>query len=174
MSVLNGLFRVANRLFPAKVAYAHCDIPCGIYDPHTAQLAALTIIRMNQLMEGLARPGADASEQEQRAHASTLGRYVATKEDHAELCKKELRILWGDYFTPQHVQENPQLHELFYNAMKLASRTRQQNDMEAAQQLLSNVQDIAGVFWKTKGAELHRRPSLSPAGGELVYPVPQG
>lgn len=173
MSVANGLLKLANRLFPSRVAYAHCDIPCGIYDPHSAQLAALTVIRMNQLIQGLAKPGPSASDQERETYASALSRYIATKEDHAELCKKELRILWGDYFTPQHLQQHPQLHELFFNAMKQASRARQQNDLKAAQDLLGAVQEIAKIFWETKGAELHRRPSLTPAGGELVYPVPK-
>ena len=171
MSLLNGVFNLLNRVFPTKVAYAHCDIPCGIYDPHLAQIAALTVVRMNQLIEGLTRPAADASPEEQDAYVAAMNRYIATKEQHAELCKQELRILWGDYFRPEHIQQYPDLHDRFFGAMKLASRAKQNNDMQAAQDLLSAVQGIAETFWKTKGAEVSRQPSRQTAGGELVYPA---
>ncbi len=172
MTLARRLVGLAHRVFPIQVAYAHCDIPCGIYDPHMAQLAALTTIRMNQLIAGLAVPGHTATPQEQAAYAAAVGRYVAVKEEHAELCKKELRVLWGDYFRPEHVQQNPGLHEQFFSAMKLASRVRQTNDMQAAQDLLKSVQGIAEVFWKTKGANVTRQPSRQgAAGGELVYPA---
>ncbi|MBI4200459.1 MAG: superoxide dismutase, Ni [Chloroflexi bacterium] len=172
MSLARGMFHFAHRLFPAKVAYAHCDIPCGIYDPHLAQLAALTVIRMNQLIQGLKRPGPGAPPQEVDAYNAELGRLVAVKEHHAEVCKQELRIFWGDYFKPEHLQQVPDLHDKFWKAMKLASTTRQKNDLKAAQDLLATVQDIAEAFWKTKGAQVRRQPSRQTAGGELVYPAP--
>ena len=172
MSLLNGLSRLVNRAFPVKVAYAHCDIPCGIYDPHLAQIAALTTVRMNQLIQGLTAPAADASAEEREAFVGAIGRYVAVKEEHSELCKRELRILWGDYFRPEHVEQHPDLHERFFSAMKLASRVRQNNDMQAAQDLLAAVQGIAETFWTTKGATTTRQPSRQgAAGGELVYPA---
>ncbi|MFC1935372.1 superoxide dismutase, Ni [Chloroflexota bacterium] len=171
MSVLNTAFKVVNGIFPAKRAYAHCDIPCGIYDPHLAQLSALTVVRMNQLIQSLSKPGPDASAEERETYFSSLSRYVAVKEQHAELCKHELRILWGDYFRPEHVQQYPDLHERFFNTMKLASRARQQNDMQAAQDLLTAVQGIAEIFWTTKGAGVSRQPSRQSTGGELIYPV---
>ena len=171
MSLLSVFGRVVDRLTLTKVAYAHCDVPCGIYDPHAAQLAALTVVRMNQLIEALEAPGADASAQDRAAYVASLGRYVATKEQHAELCKSEIRVLWGDYFRPEHVQEHTDLHERVFNVMKLGSRARQNNDMQAAQDLLTAVQGIAEIFWKTKGAETSRQPSRQTAGGELVYPA---
>lgn len=170
MFLFKSTFAGVNRLFQAKVAHAHCDIPCGIYDPHLAQLAALTVIRMNQLIEGLTPPAADASPGERAAYVAGLGRYVAVKEEHAELCKKELRILWGDYFKPEHVQQYPDLHDRFWDAMRLASAARQKNDMDTAQKLLAAVHGIAEMFWKTKGATPVRQPSRQTAGGELVYP----
>ena len=164
--------RIVHRAFSTQIAYAHCDIPCGIYDPHLAQLAALTTIRMNQLIAGLAVPAAGATPQEQAAYAAAVSRYVAVKEEHAELCKKELRVLWGDYFRPEHVQQNSDLHEQFFSAMKLASKVRQNNDMPAAEDLLKAVQGIAEVFWKTKGSNVSRQPSRQGAvAGELVYPT---
>lgn len=154
------------RQFILKPAHAHCDIPCGIYDPHLAQIAALTVVRMNQLIEALDETAGVA------AYSAALSRYVAVKEEHAELCKKELRILWGDYFKPDHLEKLPDLHERFWESMRLASTARQKNDLEGAQKLLEAVQSIAEAFWKTKGSETKRRPSgQGPVGGELVYPV---
>lgn len=159
------------RHLPAEEASAHCDIPCGIYDPHMAQIAALTIIRMNQLASGLTPPGNNASKEELDNYHSLLARYTVVKEQHAELCKHELRILWGDYFKPNHLEQFPELHNLFWDAMRLASTARQGLNMEASQQLLANVQQIAEIFWKSKGATVRRQPSMQTAGGELVYPV---
>ena len=170
MPLTKTLFSVAMRMLPAQTVHAHCDIPCGIYDPHTAQLAALTTIRMNQLINDLANQNIPAEQKQAR-----LARYVATKEHHAELCKQELRVLWGDYFRPEHLQQYPNVHDLFFGAMKLASRVRQEANLQAAQELLARTQEIAEIFWKSKGAATRRQPSLQGAvGGELVYPVPQG
>ncbi|MBI4299478.1 MAG: superoxide dismutase, Ni [Chloroflexi bacterium] len=174
MSLLDGVFRIVHRAFPPRIAHAHCDIPCGIYDPHLAQIAALSVLRMNQLIEALPKPGPNPSPQERQTYVSQLSRYIKVKEEHAELCKHELRILWGDYFKPEHVQQYPDLHNLFFNAMKTASKNRQEINMAAAQELLVTTQKIAEVFWKTKGADIRRQPSLQTAGGELVYPVPKG
>jgi len=154
---------------PRKI-HAHCDIPCGIYDPHTAQIAALTVIRMNQLIQELAKPTAVGTK-EMDTYTQQMSRYAQVKEEHAEVCKRELRILWGDYFKPDHLKQYPDLHTLFWDAMKLASKTRQEVNLDAAQQLLTKVQQIAEVFWKSKGAEIRRQPSLQNAKGELVYPV---
>ena len=174
MRLVNGMFKVMDRVFPTKVAYAHCDIPCGIYDPHLAQIAALTTVRMNQLIQELPKPGTNAPHEEVEAHDAKLARYIAVKEHHAELCKQELRILWGDYFKPEHVQQHPQTHSLFWDAMKLGSKVRQEISMDAAKQLLDKVQAIADVFWQTKGVETRRQPSSQTGGGELVYPVAKG
>lgn len=156
-----------------KTVHAHCDIPCGIYDPHAAQIAALSIIRMNQLIEELPKPGAQPTPAERDTYVSKLARFTKVKEDHAEICKHELRVLWGDYFTPEHTQKFPELHTLFWEAMKLASKARQNIDLQASQDLLAKVQKIAELFWKSKGAEIKRQPSMQKSGGELVYPVGQ-
>jgi len=155
-----------NFLYPARKVHAHCDIPCGIYDPHQAQIAALTAVRMNQLIKDL--PNEDSNEVKAK-----LVRYVNIKEEHAELCKKELRILWADYFKPEHVEKHPELHDLFWKAMKTASKTRQEISLEVSEDLLETVRKIAEIFWSTKGAETKRQPSLQASGGELVYPISQ-
>ncbi len=157
----------------ARIVFAHCDIPCGIYDPHLAQVSVLTIIRMNQLIAELPKPGPQTTPEERDAYVHKLSRCTAIKEEHAELCKRELRVLWGDYFTPDHLNAYPELHTLFWETMKLASKVRQEVNLQAAQDLLVKVQKITEIFWKTKGAEIRRQASLQKSGGELVYPSPK-
>src|SRR4030042_1149651 len=91
--ILSRAFAVLNRLLPAEEANAHCDIPCGIYDPHPAQIAAQTVLRMNQLIEQLQLPAGNGSKVEHDAYHNTLSRYIAIKEQHAELVKRELHNL---------------------------------------------------------------------------------
>ena len=152
MNVIKTVFGLINRIMPTEPGYAHCDIPCGIYDPHAAQIAALSTVRMNQLIDGMDPPSPDMSPNDRVAAVSALSRYVAEKERSAEQCKHELRIIWGDYVKPNHVADHPDIHEKFIGAMRLASAVRQNNGLQAAEDLLKAVQDVAEVFWKTKGA----------------------
>ncbi|HLY77586.1 MAG TPA: superoxide dismutase, Ni [Thermoplasmata archaeon] len=165
----------ANRLLDAVVApravYAHCDIPCGIYDPHEAQIAALTVLRMDQLISELTAPGADAKPEDRMAYVSKLARYTAVKEQHSEKVKQEVRVIWGDYFTPDHAKQYPQAHEMVWKILKQASKTRQGTALGDAQELVKAVQEFAELFWKTKGAQTKRSPSMQKSGGEIVYPV---
>ena len=163
---------ILDALRPPLSVYAHCDIPCGIYDPHEAQISALTVLRMTQLIGELPKPGAGAKAEELEAYHAKLSRYVAVKESHSERVKSELRILWGDYFTPDHVKTFPTLHESFWKAMKAASKTRQSTAGADAQELLGQVHAIAEIFWKSKGAATKKVPSMQKSGGEIVYPVP--
>ncbi|HXG35939.1 MAG TPA: superoxide dismutase, Ni [Dehalococcoidia bacterium] len=163
--VLRSLIAAFKRLFSVEEAHAHCDIPCGIYDPHLAQIAALSVIRMVQLIEQLPNTS-DAANQH------LLSRYTAVKEEHAELVKKEVRIIWGDYFKPEHLEKYPDLHKTVWNIMKLGSKARQEINMQASQDLLAEVQRFAEAFWDSKGAATRRQPSLQTVGGELVIPSP--
>ena len=171
MFLKDTMVKIANHLLPAKTALAHCDIPCGIYDPHAAQIAALSTVRMNQLIDGMEPPSPDMEPADRLAAVAKLSRYVAEKERSAEQCKHELRIIWGDYVKPNHVADNPDIHEKFIGAMRLASAVRQNNGLQAAEDLLAAVQEIAEVFWKTKGANTTRQPSRHAVGHELVYPA---
>jgi nickel superoxide dismutase len=155
------LIRLIDRVAPPETVSAHCDIPCGIYDPHAAQIAALTVLRMNQLMEQ-----ADPSD---KAGSNSYGRYVTVKEEHAEICKKELDILWHDYFKPEHLEKYPDLHTTFWNATKLASKCKQSFDAAAATELLATTNQIAEIFWETKGVPTRKAGSNQAVGGELVY-----
>jgi nickel superoxide dismutase len=134
----------------AQKAQAHCDIPCGIYDPIAAKIAAQTVQKMVQRIQALEHPAANADAAAGHAYANTLARYVTVKEEHAEVVKKELRILWTDYFRPEHIQAHPDLHTTFWNAEKLAGRNKQNVDMAAARELVATVDRISQVFWSTK------------------------
>src|SRR3990170_3257534 len=168
MSLLRPLLRTLDGLLPPRRVHAHCDIPCGIYDPHLAQVGALTVIRMNQLIEALQKPADGASKLDQDRYENSLARYVAVKEEHAELVKREVRVIWGDYFKPEHLEKHPDLHSTVWNIMKLGSKVRQEVNLQAAQDLLAEVQKFAEIFWTTKGASVQRQPSRTPAGGEVV------
>jgi nickel superoxide dismutase len=169
--LLRSSLRLLDRLSPPPAVHAHCDIPCGIYDPHLAQIAALTCIRMNQLINELEAPTLDAPADARKKFLNSYGRYVATKEEHAELVKREVRIIWGDYFKPEHLEKHKDLHATVWNILKLASKVRQNVDLQAANDLLAEVQKFSEAFWATKDAKTAKVPSRTPAGGELVVPA---
>jgi nickel superoxide dismutase len=171
-SLVDRVFGALDRVAPPDVAYAHCDIPCGIYDPHAAQIAALTVVRMVQLMQGLAQPDANSAKDAWDTYGMQIARYAAVKEEHARICEHEIIILWTDYFKPEHLAKHSDLHDVVWKAAKLTSTVKQQINMDAAQQLLAATQQIAEIFWDTKGVQTKRQPSnQGQVGGELVYPV---
>ena len=119
--------------------FAHCDIPCGIYTPEPAQTAALTVIRMVEKLQE-----ADIKD----LHG--ISRFTQVKEEHAQICKEQLLILWTDYFKEEHLQTFPNLHEIFWKAAKLCSKAKQEVNMETAQALKTAVDEIAGIFKKAE------------------------
>lgn len=122
-----------------RVAYAHCDIPCGIYDPKPAQIAAATVLKMVQKLGELPKDD-----------QNNFVRMVWTKEEHARKCKEELLILWTDYFKPEHFEKYPDLTDKILAACKLCSANKQNIDEEHATQLVKAVDEIAEIFNKTK------------------------
>ena len=165
---MRKLLKLAFYLFPQTKAYAHCDIPCGIYDPHNAQVAAHTVIRMTTLINELKASSKEPSFEERKRIISQVARLTKVKEEHAELVKHEVRILWGDYFKEEHLKEYPNLHEKVFKIMKLASKVKQEVSIDAASELLSLVQEFAEIFFKTKGVEPVRVKTVYPTGGEIV------
>ena len=130
-------------------AEAHCDIPCGIYDPVSAKIAAQTVQKMVLRMQNLEVPAANADADARHAYGNTLSRYATVKEEHAEICKRELTILWADYAWP-NMPTGFDLHGSFNSALKLAGRCKQNVDMAACEELVSAVDNIATAFWATK------------------------
>ena len=138
------------RWLPVKEAHAHCDIPCGIYDPIAAKIAAQTVLKMVMRIQALEYPQG-GSDEEHTTYRNSLGRYVVVKEQHAELVKHEVDILWHDYFKPEHLEKYPDLHTTVWDTTKLASTNKQNVDLDAARRLVESVDKIADAFWATKG-----------------------
>lgn len=140
MKLLNYLIK----LLPTKPIYAHCDIPCGIYDPHNAQLASQTVLKMVQKINELPKENPTIVDR------NNFVRMVKVKEEHAELCKKEVLILWTDYFKEEHLEDFPNLHDLVWKTTKLCSENKRGVDEGKAQELIEAVDKIAEVFNQTK------------------------
>jgi nickel superoxide dismutase len=157
------------KILPLKEAFAHCDIPCGIYDPHQAQLAAHTVIRMTQLLSEIKRdnPSTGSGQGETKAEHD-IARMTHVKEEHSIIIEEELETLRNDYFKEEHFKQYPNLNGLFVKTLKLVGKARQNIDMMAAQEVLTGVQEIAEVFFKTKGVVPVRVKSIYPTGGEIV------
>jgi nickel superoxide dismutase len=165
--MLYGLLSKIDRLVGFKRAEAHCDIPCGIYDPHQAQVAALTVIRMLDLMADLT----NAQKTPTLEYHNSISRQIAVKEEHAELVKREVRVIWGDYLKQEHLDKYPELPGLVHKIMQLGSKCRQGVSRETAMELLAAVNRFAEIFWETKGIATKRVKAPYKPGEEIVYPV---
>ena len=119
-----------------RPVYAHCDLPCGVYDPAQARIEAQSVHEMQKKFEGL--------DQENKWRA------VFIKEERAELVKHHLWVLWTDYFKPEHVEKYPNLHELFWQATKQAGQCKKSVDPADGQKLLDQIDEIANIFAETK------------------------
>lgn len=133
------------KFLPASPVYAHCDVPCGIYDPHQAQLACKTVLTMVQKINDLKVPSDDAKN-EWKEYENSLTRMILVKEQHAQLCKSEVLMLWTDYFKPEHLRKFPQLHELVWRTAKLCSENKRVVDETKALELTDAVNQIAEIF----------------------------
>lgn len=142
-------------IIPTVTAEAHCDIPCGIYEPTPAKIAAMTVLRMTLQIGELHPPSGFPLKFDiaaMKALANSMSRRIVVKEQHAELCKKELLILWTDFFKPEHLQKFPQLHDMFWKAAKLCSANKQDVSEDHARELVAAVDEIAKMFYEVKGA----------------------
>ena len=154
----------------AETAYAHCDYPCGIYDPHQAQIGALTVIRMMDLMNELEK----SHEHHDLEFRNNMVRAIALKEEHAELVKREIRVIWGDYFKAEHLEKHPETNDLVREIMQLGSKCRQTADPANGAKLLEAVNKFAEIFWDTKGKKtFHAKAPYKPE-AEVVYPDLKG
>jgi nickel superoxide dismutase len=124
-------------LTPRRIVHAHCDLPCGVYDPAQARIEAESVKACQEKFQG-----SDDAVFRERA--------VQIKEERADLVKHHLWVLWTDYFKPEHLEKFPDLHDKFWKATKLAGESKKSEDPAQGQQLLEAVDDIAKVFWETK------------------------
>ncbi|PLS81763.1 superoxide dismutase, Ni [Candidatus Saccharibacteria bacterium] len=126
-----------------KPVYAHCDIPCGIYETDSITNGATTCLRMIEKIEELGE--LDSTEK----HNNFI-RAVMIKEDHAQKCKDGLYVLWSDYFKPEHLERFPQLHETIWKATKQASKVKQTVSRAEAEALVAAVAEVAELFAQSK------------------------
>lgn len=156
-----------DKRFHFDTADAHCDVPCGIYDPHQAQIGALTVIRMLDIMDDLAKTHKDLDQE----YLNTMTRAIAIKEEHAELVKREIRVIFGDYFKKEHIEKYPELPELAHKIMQAGSKARQTASRANGLELLSLVNRFAEIFWETKGVATKKVKAPYKPGEEIVVPV---
>ena len=126
------------KIFSIKPVYAHCDLPCGVYDPAQAKIEADSVLEIMKKYSGL------------DDHNKT--RAIIIKEERAELVKRHLMVLWADYFKPEHLEQYPDLHNMFWMAIKQASQCKHHLEPDEGQKLVDQVNAIAEVFWATKKA----------------------
>ena len=182
--MIHKLLTTLDRQVGFEEASAHCDIPCGIYDPITAQIAAVTVVRMIDLMndqttkaneKGLFDTISEVlkghATQEAREFIHTLSRYADVKEEHAEKAKHEIRVIWGDYFKAPHLEKFPEVHALVHQIMQYGSKSRQTTDRQAALDFVEAINKFAEIFWATKNIQTKRAKSPYNPPLELVYPV---
>ncbi len=147
--MLLSALSVLLKKLPAQKVHAHCDGPCGVYDPSSARVAAEAVLSMTKKLKALSPEGNDAASI--AAYNNTFSRFVAIKEEQAQEAKKELLILWTDYFKPEHLSAYPDLHDTFWKAAKLCSACKVNIDQSKAEQLMQSVEKIHNMFWTSKG-----------------------
>jgi nickel superoxide dismutase len=135
------------------VVEAHCDGPCGVYDPAQARVEAESVLQLTKKIVDLKVPDTgDAAAS--AAYQNTLTRFIVIKEQRAELAKHHLLVLWTDYFKPAHLEKYPDLHDIFWKAAKLCSAVKQEVSPEHAQELMDAIKRVHEIFWETKGKDV--------------------
>ena len=137
MRLASRLISLADRISTPPRAHAHCDLPCGVYDPAQARIEAQSVKGCMEKYHG-----SDDIDFKTRA--------LAIKEERAELVKHHLWVLWTDYFKPEHVAKFPQLHDTFWRATKAAGEAKKTTDVAVADKLLDEIAEIDKIFWETK------------------------
>lgn len=123
-------------MFRIKPVFAHCDLPCGVYDPAQARIEALSVHQILEKYPNL--------------HDEDRWRAVFIKEQRLELVKHHLWVLWTDYFKPEHLEAHPDLHDKFWQATKQAGAVKKSVDASESKKLLDMIDDIAEVFAATQ------------------------
>ena len=143
------MFRLSQVLVPKTTVHAHCDLPCGVYDPEQARIEAESVYKIIEKMGSNSDP-------------TFTTRAIAIKEERAELAKHHLNVLWHDYFKPEHLEKVPNLHELFWNTAKQVSKVKASTDVAYARKLLDMIDEIDAA-WKATGGEEKTRVAGRPS-----------
>ena len=163
--MLHSFIKQLDKIIKFNAAQAHCDIPCKIYDPSTAQLASLSVIRFLDLIDEL-----DKKNTLTTAEQATLSRLVREKEIHAEKVKQEVRVIWGDYFKQPQFEQFPETNDLIHRIMLTGSACKQHIETKNGILLLELVNEFAVAFWATKGVEVYTAKCPYPPSQPVVYP----
>lgn len=151
--MLNTLISALDAVFPAPEAHAHCDGPCGIYDPASARIAAEAVVSMTRKILALKKPE-DGDQQAMASYHNTMSRYIAIKEEQAHLAKTEILVLWTDFFKPVHLDAHPDLHDKIWQATKLCSSVKTEVSEQHADELMDAIKEIHEIFWSVKKREV--------------------
>ncbi len=144
-NLVDNLLQAVDRLLPPRTAHAHCDLPCGVYDPAQAHIEAQSVRAIQERYQN-----ADKMKSGTETADEYRTRAIQIKEARANLVKEHLWVLWTDYFKPEHKEKYPQLHDLFWNATKEAGLSKKSQDPAQGQKLLDMVEEISKIFWETK------------------------
>ena len=144
-------------------AYAHCDIPCKIYDPAVVQVAALSVVRILDIISEL--------EDSSKGNLSELARLTIEKENQARIVKDEIRIIWGDYFKDPQIEMYPKVHSLVHSIMMSGSKCKQSIDRQNGLDLVELVNEFTEAFWGTKDVKTQRVIAPYPPALEVVQPI---
>ena len=139
MLLLARALKVVDGFRPPRVAHAHCDLPCGVYDPAQARIEAESVLRICEKYQE-----SDDPEFRQRC--------IHIKEARADFVKHHLWVLWTDYFKPHHLEKHPELHARFWAATKAAGDSKRSTDPSDARKLIEAVDAVADIFWRTEEA----------------------
>jgi nickel superoxide dismutase len=137
------VFRLRSLIAPSTTVRAHCDLPCGIYDPEQARIEAESCYKIIEKMGANTDP-------------AFTTRAIHIKEERADLVKHHLDVLWHDYFKPEHLEKVPNLHELFWNAAKQVSKVKASTDIADARKLLDMIDEVDAAWRATGGNEKTR------------------
>ena len=144
---------IIKNFFQVEEVSAHCDGPCGVYDPADARIKAEAVLSMTKKILALEVPDpSDAAAVV--AYNNTMSRFIAIKEDQAHGTKTDILVLWTDFFKPQHLEATPDLHDKIWNATKLCSACKTTVSLESAEALMAAVEDIHNIFWAAKGRDV--------------------
>lgn len=162
--MMHSLIHMMERFAPVPTVSAHCDIPCKIYDPSAAQIAALSVIRFMDLIADLDKENLSLEEQ------ATLVRLVQQKEEHAEIAKHEVRVIWGDYFKQPQFDKFPDASTLVHDIMLAGSACKQGIGRDKGEKLLALINEFAEAFWATKDVKTFTATCPYPPNESVVYP----
>jgi len=147
MRIADRLLAAVDRVSRPVTVHAHCDLPCGVYDPAQARIEAQSVKAIQERYQSAEKTkSAGESVEDYRT------RCLAIKEERANLVKEHLWVLWTDYFKPEHKEKYPQLHDLFWTATKEAGLAKKSQDPAQGQKLLDLIGEIDTIFWETKKA----------------------